>query len=238
MGCLWQFYKALSVLFFTLFLVMLLFGVILLAGIGVVEVPGLSALFRSGDPPAPTQTVTRTSKQAPSQSADDAVSETGTPEPGATPTAVAAGDETAAIQRAEDAIREADESGPFTIEVTDSDLTALLGEVIASLDNPPVTNLVVVFKQDAFVASGTITTPFRASVQARGHFVVGEETVEIVFTEAKLGALAMPKALRDQLAIQANEFVAANVGAAQGLRIDSVEIMPGKIIVTGERLEQ
>ena len=148
------------------------------------------------------------------------------------------GEETAAIQRAEDAIREADDPGPFTIEVTDSDLTALLGEVIASLDNPPVTNLVVVFEQDAFVASGTITSPFRASVQARGHFVVSEETVEIVFSEAKLGALAMPKALRDQLAIQANEFVASNVGAAQGLRIDSVEILPGKIIVAGERLEQ
>ncbi len=238
MGCLWQVYKALSVLFFTLFLLMLLIGVILLAGIGAVEVPGLSALFRSGDPPAPTQTATRTSDQAPSQSTDDTVLETGTPEPGATPAAGAAGDETAAIQRAEDAIREADESGPFTIEVTDSDLTALLGEVIASLDNPPVTNLVVVFEQDAFVANGTITSPFRASVQARGHFVVSEETVEIVFTEAKLGALAMPKALRDQLAIQANEFVAANVGASQGLRIDSVEILPSKIIVAGERLEQ
>ena len=30
----------------------------------------------------------------------------------------------------------------FTIEVTDSDLTALLGEVIASVDSPPVSNLV------------------------------------------------------------------------------------------------
>ncbi len=55
-------------------------------------------------------------------------------------------------------------------------------------------------------------------------------------TEANLGALPMPKALRDQLTEQANRFISDNVGAARGLRIDSVEIAPGTIRVTGERL--
>ena len=55
----------------------------------------------------------------------------GTPVPAATATSAASTEETTAIQRAEDAISQADEPGSFTIEVTDSDLTALLGEVIA-----------------------------------------------------------------------------------------------------------
>ena len=55
MGCLWQVYKALSVLFFTLFLVLLLVGVFLLAGIGAVEIPGLSRLFGFSVEPTPTR---------------------------------------------------------------------------------------------------------------------------------------------------------------------------------------
>ncbi|MDE2815324.1 MAG: hypothetical protein OXK81_01320 [Chloroflexota bacterium] len=231
MGCLWQIYKALSVLFFTLFLLLILLGVILLAGTGVVEVPGLSALFGQSVAPTPTPTIVR-------ESAQGGARESGTPIPGSTATPEVVSEQTAAIQRAEDAIKQADEPGRFTIEVADSDLTALLGEVIASLDNPPVSNLVVTFEQDAFAASGTIIAPFRANIQAKGHFVVSEETVRIAFTEAKLGALTMPEALRDQLTAQANEYLDANVGETQGLRIDSVEIIPGKIIVTGERLER
>ena len=236
MGCLWQTYKALSVLFFTLFLLLILLGVILLAGIGVVEVPGLSALFGQSVAPTPTPTVTIVRESAQARTTQGDASESGTPVPGATATPAIVSEQTAAIQRAEDAIKQADEPGRFTIEVADSDLTALLGEVIASLDNPPVTNLVVVFEQDTFAASGTVIAPFRANIQAKGHFVVAEETVRIVFTEAKLGALTMPEALRDQLTAEANKFIDSNVGATQGLRIDSVEIIPGKIIVTGERL--
>ncbi len=238
MGCLWQVYKALAVLFFTLFLVLILLGVILLAGIGVVEVPGLSALFGLGAAPTPTPTAAIVRDSGPAQSTKGDVSESGTPVPQSTATPEVVTEQTAAIQRAEDAIRQADEPGRFTIEATDSDLTALLGEVISSLDSPPVSNLVITFEQDAFAASGTITTPFRANIRAKGHFVISEDTVKIEFTEALLGALAMPKALRDQLSAQANEFLASNVGETQGLRIDNVEIIPGKIIVTGERLEQ
>ena len=236
MGCLWQTYKALSVLFFTLFLLLILLGVILLAGIGVVEVPGLSALFGQSAAPTPTPTIVRESTQTRTTQGD--TSESGTPTPGSTATPEVVSEQTAAIRRAEDAIKQADEPGRFTIEVADSDLTALLGELIASLDNPPVSNLVVTFEQDAFAASGTIIAPFRANIQAKGHFVVSEDTVRIEFTEAKLGALTMPEALRDQLTAQANEFLDENVGETQGLRIDSVEILPGKIIVTGERLEK
>lgn len=234
MGCLWQVYKALAVFFFTLFLLLILLGVILVAMTGIVEVPGLSRLFGQSAAPAPTATIVRDSAATQDASAD--ASKAGTPVAGATATTEPVSEQTAAIQRAEDAIDQADEVGPFTIEVSDSDLTALLGEVIASLDNPPVSNLVVVFEQDAFVASGTISTPFRANIQAKGHFVVSEDSVQIEFTEAKLGALAMPKALRDQLTVQANEFIDSNVGETQGLRIESVEIIPGRIIVTGERL--
>ncbi len=233
MGCLWQFYKALAVFFFTLFLLLILLGVILVAMTGVVEVPGLSRLFGQSTSPAPAATVVRDSAATQEASGDD--SQAGTPVPDSTATIEADSEQTAAIKRAEDAIDQADEAGPFTIEVTDSDLTALLGELTASLENPPVSNLLITFEQDAFVASGTITTPFRANIQARGHFVVGEESVQIEFTEAKLGALAMPRALRDQLTERANEFLDENVGETQGLRIDSVEILPGKIIVTGER---
>ena len=123
---------------------------------------------------------------------------------------------------------QADEPGRFTIEVTDSDLTALLGEVIASVDSPPVSNLVVTFEQDVFVASGTITTPFRANIQATGHFVVSDDTVQIEFTEARLGALVMPKALLDPLTVQANEFLAEEIGAESGLHIESVAYLAGQ----------
>ena len=156
--------------------------------------------------PRPTVTIVR--EAAPSQTTESDARESGTPVPAATATSAASTEETAAIQRAEDAISQADEPGRFTIEVTDSDLTALLGEVIASVDSPPVSNLVVTFEQDAFVASGTITTPFRANIQATGHFVVSDDTVQIEFTEARLGALVMPKALLDPLTVQANEFLA------------------------------
>ena len=237
MGCLWQIYKTLAVLFFTLFLVLILVGVILLAGIGAIEVPGLSALFGLDAATTPTPTTAIVSDSESAQTTDGEADESGTPVPGSTATPGAVFEQTAAIQRAEDAISQADEPGRFTIEATDGDLTALLGEVISSLDNPPVSNLVITFEQDAFLASGTVTTPFRANIRAKGHFVITEETVEIEFTEALLGALAMPKALRDQLSAQANDFLASNVGEAQGLRIDSVEITPGKITVTGERLE-
>lgn len=234
MGCLWQIYKALAVFFFTLFLLLILLGVILVAGTGIVEVPGLSRLF--GQSAAPSTTTTVFQDSAATQAAGADASKAGTHVPEATATLEAVSEQAAAVKRAEDAIDQADEAGPFTIEVSDSDLTALLGELTASLDNPPVSNLLVTFEQDAFVATGTITTPFRANIQARGHFVVGEDSVQIEFTEAKLGALVMPTALRDQLTERANEFLDENVGETQGLRIDSVEILPGKIIVTGERL--
>ena len=234
MGCLWQIYKALAVFFFTLFLLLILLGVILLAGTGIVEVPGLSRLF--GQSAAPSTTTTVVQDSAATRAAGGDATKAGTPVPEATATLEVVSEQAAAVKRAEDAIDQADEAGPFTIEVSDSDLTALLGELTASLDNPPVSNLLVTFEQDAFVATGTITTPFRANIQARGHFVVGEDSVQIEFTEAKLGALVMPAALRDQLTERANEFLDENVGETQGLRIDSVEILPGKIIVTGERL--
>ena len=212
MGLIWRIYKALAVIFFTLFLVLLVAGVALLAAIGVVDAPALSGLFPGGAPtPTPTATIV-----------SDAAS-------------VAAARE-AAIQRAEDAISQADAVGRFTVEVSDSDLTALLGEVIAAEDDPPVSNLVIVFEQDVFAATGTVTSPFRATITAKGHFLIAGDTVRMELTEANLGALPMPKALRDQLTEQANRFIADNVGAARGLRIDSVEIAPGTIRVTGERL--
>lgn len=235
MGCLWQVFKALSVLFFTLFIVIVLVGLFLLAGTGVVEVPVLSGLFDRDDAPRPTTTVEV--EATPAKASNGADGKEGTPVTGATATPSAISTEAEAIQRAEDAISLADEPGRFTIEVSDSDLTALLGELISSLDSPPVSNLVVTFVEDAFVANGTITTPFRANVQATGHFVVADDTVRIEFTEAKLGALVMPAALRDELTNRANEFLVGEVGTQHGLRIDSVEISPGKIVVTGERLE-
>ena len=214
----WQIYKALSVLFFTLFLVLLLAGVVALAGIGVVDVPVLSDILARGAAPASTPTVPIVRD--------------------ATPAASAAAAREAAVQRAEDAISQADEPGRFTIEVTDGDLTALLGEVIAAQDDPPVSNLVVTFEQDAFAASGTVTSPFRANIRAKGHFIIERDTVRLELTEAYLGTLPMPKVLRDQLMQQANSFIGDNVGTARGLRIDSVEIAPGTIRVTGERLEK
>ena len=205
------------------------------------EIPGLSRLFGFGVEPTPTPTVIDSKGDCDRLKVNrkmtrNRVRDTGSSE--ATPTSAASIEETTAIQRAEDAIQQADQPGRFTIEVTDSDLTALLGEVIASVDSPPVSNLVVTFEQDAFVASGTITTPFRANIQATGHFVVSDDTVQIEFTEARLGALVMPKALLDPLTVQANEFLAEEIGAESGLRIESVEILPGKIVVTGERLAQ
>lgn len=238
MGCLWQAYKAISVLFFTLFLVLVLVSLFLLAGSGVVDVPVLSGLFDQDDVGTPSTTTSVVAESTPTQATGGADNEEGTPVTGAMATPAASSAETDAIRRAEDAISQADEPGRFTIEVSDSDLTALLGELISSLDSPPVSNLVVTFVEDAFVADATITTPFRANVQATGHFVVAEDTLRIEFTEAKLGALIMPAALRDELTSRANEFLADEVGTEHGLRIDSVEISPGKIVVTGERLER
>ena len=212
----WQIYKALAVIFFTLFLALLVAGVALLAAIGVVDAPALGGLLPGGAAPSPTPTITIV------RDADSA--------------AAAAAAREAAIQRAEDAISQADAVGRFTVEVSDSDLTALLGEVIAAEDDPPVSNLVIVFEQDVFAATGTVTSPFRATITAKGHFIIAGDTVRMELTEANLGALPMPKALRDQLTEQANRFIADNVGAARGLRIDSVEIAPGTIRVTGERL--
>ena len=224
MGCLWQIYKALAVIFFTLFLLLILVGVILLAGIGIVDVPGLSGLFGQSTTPASTSTVVRDSAATQEASGDGSVA--GTPIPDATATIAGVSEQAAAIKRAEDAIDQADEAGPFTIEVSDSDLTALLGEVISSLDNPPVSNLVVVFEQDAFVASGTITTPFRANIQDyEDTLSLAEESVQIEFTEAKLGTLRhaeCPAGSTDR----ARQRVSSteNIGETQGLRIDSVEI--------------
>ena len=228
----WRIYKALAILAFTLFLALLLLGALALVGMGVLEGTGLSGLFSRGAAPTPTATVASDSASTQSSGA------TATPVPGATPALSQESEQAAAIQRAEDAISQADDPGPFTIEVSDGDLTALLGELLSSLDSPPVSNFVVTFEQDVFVASGTFTSPFRATVEATGHFVVGEDTVQIEFTEARMGAFLMPQALRAQLTEQANTFLAREVGAERGLRIDSVEIVPGKIIVSGERLER
>ena len=173
MGCLWQFYKALSVLFFTVFLALVLVGLILLAGTGLVDVPVLSGLFGFDSGPAPTPTVTTVRETPSAQSTGGAGEAAGTPVVGATAVPTAISEETAAIQRAEDAISQANEPGRFTIEATDSDLTALLGEVISSLDSPPVSNLVVTFEQDAFVASGTITTPFPRQCARKGSLCGG-----------------------------------------------------------------
>ena len=227
-------YTALAALAFTLFLALLLLGGLVLVGMGVLEGTGLSGLFSRGDAQAPPPAATVAGDTASTQSSGAAA----TPVPGATPTLSPDAEREAAIQRAEDAISQADEPGPFTIEVSDGDLTALLGELLSSLDNPPVSNFVVTFEQDTFVARGTFTSPFRATVETTGHFVVGEDTVQIEFTEARMGAFLMPEALRDQLTEQANTFLAREVGPARRLRIDSVEIVPGKIIVTGERLER
>lgn len=214
----WQIYKALAVLFFTLFLALLVAVVVVVAAIGVVDVPVLSGLLQGGAAPTPTPTPTITIVRD------------------ATSAASAAAAREAAIQRAEDAISQADAVGRFTIEVADGDLTALLGEVIAAEDDPPVSNLVIVFEQDVFSATGTVTSPFRATITAKGHFIIAGDTVRMELTEANLGALPMPKTLRDQLTQQANRFIGDNVGTARGLRIDSVEIAPGMIRVTGERL--
>ncbi len=236
MGCVWQLYKAISVLFFTLFLALVLIGLVLVAGLGWVDVPILSDIM--GQSPAPTPTPAATAVPEAKDSGTPAADSSATATPlASTPPPPALSAEALAIQRAEDALKQADEPGEFTIEVADTDLTALLGEVINALDNPPVSNLVITFEEDEFVVSGTVTTPFRADVSGRGHFVVGEESVQVAFSEARLGALVMPEALRDQFALQANQYLAENIGVGEGLRIDSVEIDPGTITVTGERLQ-
>ena len=226
----WRIYRALAALALTLFLALLLLGALVLAGMGILEGTGLSGLISRVAAPAAAVVEDSASTQSSGAAA--------TPVPAATPAVSQDAEREAAIQRAEDAIRQADEPGPFTIEVSDGDLTALLGELLTSLDNPPVSNFVVTFEQDTFVASGTFTSPFRATVEATGYFIVGDDTVQIKFTEARMGAFLMPEALRDQLTEQANTFLAREVGAARRLRIDNVEIVPGKIIVTGERLER
>jgi hypothetical protein len=152
----------------------------------------------------------------------------------ATPTVLPSPAPTATPPQAEDVLRVLATPGPFTIEMSDQELTALIAQATAESKDSVVSNVQVQFQEGAFLLTGTVTQPLRATLRVRGRLMPIDGQVRVAIDEAMLSSLPMPDALQARLAEHVNEQL-DEFTHQLNVHVSDVQLSPGRVRITGVR---
>ena len=129
--------------------------------------------------------------------------------------------------------------GQFMLTITDQELTPKVREAIAASDDEgEVTDVVLVFEQDAFTIRGRIVRPFSATIQVTGRLVVRNGRIEVDSVKGKFGIFSVPAWYIAEATAEVNEKLDPWFRTEYGIRVTNVEIVPGELRLTGESLRK
>ena len=127
--------------------------------------------------------------------------------------------------------------GQYMLTLTERELTPKIATAIAASDDEgEVTDVALTFEQGAFIIRGTLLRPFRATIQVSGRLVVRNGRIETEMVKGKIGIISVPEWYIAEAAAEVNEKLDAYFRAEYGIRVTSVEIVPGELRLTGEDL--
>lgn len=120
------------------------------------------------------------------------------------------------------------ESGQFRVELSEEELTSYLALHLS--DSVPLTSPQVRLLPGKIVLEGDITKPVRGHVSLSGTLRVAGGQVEVQIEDVRIGGLSLPRAL---LASVSDSITEAIGQGQEGVEIESVEILAGRVIITG-----
>ena len=129
--------------------------------------------------------------------------------------------------------------GQFMLTITDQELTPKVREAIASSDDEgELTDVALVFEQDAFTIRGRLVRPFSASIQVSGKLVVRNGRIEVDNVKGRFGIFSVPAWYIAEATAEVNEKLDTWFRTEYGIRVTNVEIVPGELRLTGEALRK
>jgi hypothetical protein len=136
----------------------------------------------------------------------------------------------------EKAVAESATDGTLHLEITQEQLTAYLASKLSAQGNPVITEPQVVLEDQKMVIYGRARSGmFEANVALTAQFDIDEEgRPKITISDAELGPMLMPQALRDAITAAVDEALTGYVGpVAIGFRLESIDIASGVMTITG-----
>jgi hypothetical protein len=139
--------------------------------------------------------------------------------------------------RIQQALAEGTSTGKLQLDITQEELTAYLAAQLSAQAEPLFKNpMVVLHDQEMAVFGRAQSGMFEADFAATFRFSVdanGKPEIEI--SDADLGPVAMPQAIRDGLAATMDEALTGYIGpAAIGFRLENISISDGVMTVSGQ----
>ncbi|MCS6907742.1 MAG: LmeA family phospholipid-binding protein [Anaerolineales bacterium] len=138
----------------------------------------------------------------------------------------------------EQALREANERGTFTLEVTEQQLTSYVALSLEKYTKEPITNVQFQFREGKIFFSGIVHRdglqfPVRA-VGKIGLDATGSLAVELA--EAKIGPFPLPQSVRDNIAEEMKRAFKEQIAiSGSELVIEEVTIREGSILIRGTK---
>jgi hypothetical protein len=155
------------------------------------------------------------------------------PEPPAAPS----GEATQGLQtQVERALADSAQTGTLTLEFTEAQLTDYVASTVGTQPNPVISEPQVQLRDGLMTVNGKVQTGiFLANARITTQFSVdqsGKPQIEI--TQADLGPLRAPEALRTAISASLRETFTGALGpAAIGFRLQSIHIADGTMTITG-----
>ncbi|MFH1186030.1 MAG: LmeA family phospholipid-binding protein [Chloroflexota bacterium] len=136
----------------------------------------------------------------------------------------------------EKAVFESLTEGTLRLTITQEQLTAYLASRLSMQDPPLITEPQVVLGEQEMVVYGRARAGiFEANLAVTAQFAIDQSgQPEFRISDAELGPLPMPQALRDSIAAAVDEALTGYIGpVAIGFRLESIEISSGIMTITG-----
>mgnify|MGYP001611786205 CR=1 FL=1 len=204
---LWGAYSSCSACIVTLQILVIAMLLLGLAGIGVIQVPGLSdTLFRVPEPRAPAAT-DRTFRAQP---------------------------DAQAARQLGDRVRSAlSQPGNLRLEVTEAELNAAMSAEAGQMGDLPVRDLYVQLDDNRMIVTGLLTEPFSTRIEIKARPQVENGRLKMRIEEAKAGAFPIPGFIAGQINAQVNDALEQAFINESMPFIETVKITQGKLEVTG-----
>jgi len=143
-----------------------------------------------------------------------------------------------AKQNFNQALQEAGSGHAFQFRVTNAEITSLAAIELKKQAEVPVSEPQIWFANGKIYLAGQVEgiggSPVPALIVATP-LINGNDQLEIQIEEAKMGNFKLPKAMVDSLTQTANETLA---DSRLGVKIESVSVLEGEIVITGRRVEE
>jgi uncharacterized protein YpmS len=136
----------------------------------------------------------------------------------------------------ETAVAIAESSGVVSLVITQEQLSSLVAFQLSDMPEPTINDIQIYLQSGQMVISGTVVQegmnlPATAIVMVRGDSQ-GELIVDI--TSAKVGPIEVPDNMKQLLSQEIENAIESQVRTEAGnLRIDTIQIEDGQMIITG-----